>query len=311
MPHVDLVIGLHNLLDGTWRVASKTLEENEQKPVAGSIASTEIGTAEAGPGGPWGDEPALTAYSLAMIANFAAADQLGCLATLIDSEGVAGIFGPLVIARACIEASARSWWLLDPNIGVRERVGRSFRVRIRSIDETTHLINELLLGVGSAEGEVGRQQLLDDLETQRARRIAVLDQAVACGIPVHYEKRAPIGVNVTMPKNDELVGGLLEDAGAVLGAALYALLSGVTHATHYALIQYFEQLETGDPSLAHLEPVLRRESLMNTVTIVLLAFVTSFGRLVDVYGWEPRTWGAWVKHVKEKIIELHTRTANT
>jgi hypothetical protein len=306
VPTIDLVVEAHNLLDGTWRVASKTLDENKQEPAVGSIASAEIATDETGPGGPWGEEPALTAYSLATIANFAAADHLGCLATLVDSGGVAGIFGPLVIARACIEASARSWWLLDRNITVRERVGRSFRIRIRSIDETVHLIDELLLGLHPGERDAGRNQLLDDREAQRVRRSALLSQAVARGIPLHYEKGVPNGINVTMPKNDEVVGALLQDAGAALGTALYALLSGVTHATHYALLQYFEQTEIGDRHLAQLEPVLRNESLLSTVTVVLLAFVTSFGRLVDLYGWESRTWDAWVHHVKKKIVEFHS-----
>ena len=301
----DLVIGSHNLLDGTWRVASTTLNDNEGTPAQQSRAAAEIATNEAGPSGDWGQEPALTASSFATMANFAAADHLGCLASLITPEQVGGIFGPLVVARSCVEASARAWWLLDPSDSVRERVGKSFRVRLRSVDETTHLIKELLDGSDRKEADPGRQRLLEELESQRLRRLEILEQAVGRGIPVHYEAGELVGINVAMPKNDELVGALLQDAGATLGAAIYVLLSGVTHATPYALLQYFSQVGSDDPLVAHLEPRLSDESLLSTTTVVLLAFIASFGRLVDLYGWDPTSWQAWARHGQRKILEIH------
>lgn len=306
-----LVIDLNNLLDGTWRVARTVLDENNIGPMQGSIAAQEIANQEIGASGPWGEEPVLTAYSLATVANFAAADHLGCLTTLISPDGIGGIFGPQVIARSCVEASARSWWLLDPAISVRDRVGRSFRVRLRSVDETKHLLTELIDGASYADDDGRREGLLLELDKQLGRRSEILADAVAKGVPVHRERGEPVGINVPMPKNDELVGALLRNSGATLGAAIYALLSGVSHATPYALLEYFEQVESADPLLANLEPHLRDESVLSMTTVVVLGFLESFGRLVYLYGWNAESWGSWAKHARRKIVEAHRRLEAT
>lgn len=315
MPYVELVEGIHYLLDGTWNATKSIREEFDGAPAPGSIAEREVATGEEGPGGPWGSEPALTAFSFVTMANFAAADHLGCLAVLIAPGGLGGIFGPLVLARACIEACARSWWLADPDLGVRERVERSSRVRLRSVDESIRLIKELLAGAPLQEkagvSDGGHERLTKDLSEQLERRAEILDQAVRRGLPVHHDDEgAPSGINVAMPNNGKLVGELLEDSSS-MGSAMYVLLSGITHTTPSALMQYFDRVDSDDAELAHLAPDFSNDSLLGTTVILLSAYFNAFSRLVRLFGWNEERWVDWVNEAKGKLIEIGERLENT
>lgn len=122
--------------------ARRYVERDEVRPrtvrrgaAPGSIAETEVTTGEEGPGGPWGSEPALTAFSFVTMANFAAVDHLGCLAVLIAPGGLGGIFGPLVLARAPVEgcrAQGDEHHRLQPGLPLQPRQADERRAKLKT-----------------------------------------------------------------------------------------------------------------------------------------------------------------------------------
>ena len=137
----------------------------------------------------------------------------------------------------------------------------------------------------------------------------MLSEAVDRGIPVHHDTDGePNGINLPMPKNDELVGELVAAAGSTMGAAIYVHQSQITHAVPSALTQYFTKSDIlQHPHLQALEPALSDKSLLGTCSVVLLAMLESFRRFVVMYGWDEATWGSWSVHVARRAGELNQR----
>ena len=52
-------------------------------------------------------------------------------------------FGPGVMARCTLEAAGRLAWLLDPNVDVRDRVGRGYGLRVRGLRDNARNIASL------------------------------------------------------------------------------------------------------------------------------------------------------------------------
>ena len=109
---------------------------------AGSPAQLDQQTSESGPAGPWVTNPPHTALSLANLKRVVAQDHLGSLNKLLVPPIT--LFGPMVAARASVEASAFAYWILDPALSVRDRVARAFGERMKSATEETNALTLLL-----------------------------------------------------------------------------------------------------------------------------------------------------------------------
>ncbi len=92
---------------------------------------------------------------------------------------------------------------------------------------------------------------------------------------------------------------------------MYALLSGVTHSTYSALLQYFTQIEGGDDETAHMEPNFSNDSLLGTTYQVLSGFMTGFERIVELFGWNEERWAQWTCEARSRAIDLGERLDNT
>lgn len=288
---------LNNLLDGTAKVAIRTFSESEWAPAPDSQADKERrqGMELVGRRGHvWGPEPALTAHTIAGMSTFAAADHLGGMSELIKPP--MPVFGTFVLARATTEAAARSWWLFDPALDVRERVNRSLRERWANVGSSLRILTEM----GARD---------EDLERAERRRQDVLDQADRLGVPVDRdEHRAPIAVAVGRPASGRVVADLLAVVGFERGAGVYDFLSSIEHASASGLMHFF-RIVRDDPEglVASGAPELDPFLLRDIVHLALLAFILSFDRLVGFYGWTDASWPSWRLHVYRKVLEERER----
>ena len=129
------IVRLHTALDGTVTSVRSLRGHVNYLPEPGSQAATEIRAAEE-LADEWSQNPLKQVLDIAALQLAAAEDYLTALSLLL-SQDVA--FSPFVMSRAALEAAARAWHLLDPEIDARERVARGMTERLHGLAEVAHL----------------------------------------------------------------------------------------------------------------------------------------------------------------------------
>jgi hypothetical protein len=292
----ELLKTLHLVLESTSDVLAEMSNRHGWSPTSGSPAAAELVADERGPGGPWGEEPVSTALSFASLSMFATMDHLNSMAALIDERAVATLLGLQTIARSAVEAASQAWWMLEPDIGPRVRVGRSFRLRQRSTDDAARVLREM-----GAPAEA--------IAATRTRRQEVLDQAAACGIRVQRRKedRVPIAIEVKMPGKAELVSEILDDSNFSIGKGYYSFLAGISHGDPWALHQFFDFEESGSPLSYFGLPSLKFGMLHTIVFLTVMPALSAGDRLVALYGWEEDQWSDHTVRTKQRLVEVDPR----
>jgi hypothetical protein len=116
--------GLRDLLVGTAAVV-RTLEEHHVGQVGpNSLAACELEQEQYLPPSVWGDTPVRGVWAMAAVELSASTGHLVSLATMLESERDATL-APMV-ARDCLSAAALSWYLYDPGVELKDRVGRAW-----------------------------------------------------------------------------------------------------------------------------------------------------------------------------------------
>jgi hypothetical protein len=97
------------------------------EPAWQSEAAGECANTERGPSGPWGEETVRTVYAGGALYLDTILRALWAMADTLTPQTTAYVLNTL--ARAAMEAGAQLWWLLEPGIGVRQRVARFWLIR--------------------------------------------------------------------------------------------------------------------------------------------------------------------------------------
>ena len=293
---LELLTTLHDVLEQTADFVTETSERYEWNPVPGSPADAEIRSAQTGPGGPWGEEPVQTALSYASLATWTVCDHLNTMATLIEpSEGLT-LFGLQVMSRSALEAASQAWWLLEPDIGERVRVERSFGVRLRSARDTLRVLGEL--GVPAS-----------DIAASEQRKNEVLRQAAARGIAVHRRNGQPVGLKSSVPAKGELVAAILEEIDFGIGKGFYSFLAGISHADPWALHQFFNfDQPTVGSVVVDGRPSMNFAMVFDLVFLTVLPALSAGDRLIALYGWGHDAWNEFARDVKTKLVEVDPRS---
>lgn len=193
-------------------------------------------------------ESVSTIYSQASVIVESAADHLEALDLLVATRELA--VAPWVTARAALEASALVIWLLDSDIDVKERVGRSLALRYEALRSQEKLAR-------AAKEERG-------LSSVRERMDGVEKIAVRLGFkPLKDGKGTRTGIGLPKPSNTELVEKLVGDQ------KLYRILCGVAHADYVTLQQLsFMRVEAakagGTTVMRAIPPELQMHLLVRT-----------------------------------------------
>ncbi len=182
-----------------------------------------------------------TAYSQGTIFIEVAADQLVAFTKTL-TEPIQTV-APWSCLRAFVESCALAAWILEPSIDARTRVQRSFALRYEELSEEAKFFH------ASGEG-FNKEKVL--------RRINQIEKdALEIGFArVENKKRERCGIGQPMPSITNIITNALNEE------AFYRLLSAMTHAHNWALIQLsFQRINkressfidnSGDISKVHL-----------------------------------------------------------
>lgn len=269
---------LRAILTGTITEALRYVEGHVWEPEAGSEAAAELGNTEAGPVGPWGDQPVRTAYALANAGITGVLDQLSALVIL--TQPVSPALATTVVSRSAIEIGSGVWWLMEPGIGVRARVARCGAEEMRSA-----------LRAKQAATKLGGGPDLQDYIDQNVRVRARLD---GLGLAIVGNGFTP---SVEGEEQGDATALTTECLGELLGApssVIYHVYSAVSHGTQYGLFQHFVE----DPSSpGHLIWTSLLPVMEASVQAAIVATMVSVDRIIEVMGWDARQWNAWKPHI--------------
>lgn len=219
-----------------------------------------------------------TGFSIAATLLASAENYLHGMAELLY-EPVAH-FSYLAVGRACLENSARAWWLLDEAIGARNRAGRSLTERLSSLAEASSVM--------AAGGDTS-----DLLERNQRREAQVAQNARDQGFDVRTTKRGYVLTEFKRPNATDLCEMMLPKVGRFM----YKILSASTHGTTYALMQHYRAEESDSGGLGWIvEPDNDFSMLGYTAAVVGLGFSKAGDRQIDLYGWDPKPWVSWKRH---------------
>lgn len=166
----------------------------------------------------------------------AAADSLRSADLLVRARDIA--LGPFVAARASLEVASKALFLLDPDIGPQERVGRSLTLRLRTVLE---------------QQKIARR--FDDTEAVEScsRRLDIIT-AVAdeLKLPINRNKRGRLeSVGTPMPSATDLVA-------VSVHSGLYVILSGAVHGDTNTLKQMMiEEVDRGAAGEVNVRPIVQ------------------------------------------------------
>lgn len=227
---------------------------------------------ERAPTGPWTSDAARSPLAVATFAVMPATQTLFAMSQLIRPDQQIASFAFEILARAVIEASARAWWLYDPNIGVRERVARGKTVELHSVNEAVKV--ERIAETDTSHYEQHRNRILAE-----ADKLGL--------IPDHSSKTEELlgfegqrRLNAT-PIIEEMLVALLGDRPA--SRASYRLYSAVHHSTLYAMMRSLEILGT-TKSNATLSPKPTDEEIANSTVFSITAYLGVLARRALLYG---------------------------
>jgi hypothetical protein len=185
-------------------------------------------------------------------------------------------FGPEILARSVLEAAARTWWIVDPSIGLERRVARGLTDRLYSADYGASL--------ASASG---------------------VDASAFSEPPDRVIARCSDPVPLATPLCADLLNSIDTDPKQSQSEGAFPYYSAISHGTHYALVHYFHDLGKIEDGEEVLEPRETLEGLLQATELSLAAFIALFERLRSYFNWPIDLWESWRDHVIAGIIEIH------
>lgn len=240
-------------------------------PAPGSQADREMNHHnEEGPDGPWGRQPVEDAYNIASMLYGGAKQYLHALRQLLRDD--IALFGFQAVTRAGLEAAARSWWILDPDRSVRERVERAYGERYYSLAE-------LRKAAGAAGGELQRQ-----VESESRLHIDV----ARLGLSERTDKSQPLGlakgVGKGRPDSTDVVPELLASVDIDQGEFWYRTFSGIIHSALYAHAGYWRVVADPGSNGLRLAPQISPEPVGKAAVLLLSGYYAAIERHATLYG---------------------------
>ncbi len=239
MDHQAVVAENRAALQATIEFGTRKLGAARWEPTAGSEGAAELVTGQTkADGTAWDEDQPRTAYAAANLMMHAVLDNLAALYQLLDDR--MSVIGPTVVARSAIEIASGVWWLMEPGIGVRNRVCRELVLSLTSAQRAGQLAAEFQatgIEVSEAVAEAAQQ------EARVLQRIADLGIGSPSGrryFPEIENQKAP-----------DATHGIAEMLKTVVpagtpGTAIYRPYSAVTHGEIYGLMSFMSPGASSD-----------------------------------------------------------------
>lgn len=251
--------------------------QHDSKPCLGSPAH--IQDQDQTMRGAWGDRPAHDANIHAHQLCIAASDHLMAMAELLESDEV-GAFSLYTVARGVLEASARAWYLIDPDANTSERVRRYMNEELWAINESRRFLD----GLGADT------ELLDDRE--RAIRNSTTDDLIKTKNGWQLGEERPSAMRLS----DQILGSPSSRPG--FGAATYRFMSATAHSGIHGLARGFEVHGTTATAAKTSRSVARH------LLWPVQAYLDMGDRFLRHYGWDEAQWDAERDGVRQ-VWALH------
>jgi hypothetical protein len=238
----------------------------------GSPAALEVAAA-----GTWDGRTVRNAHIDGLLPMFSASDHLVTLADVLRSKH--GFFASYTIGRGAIEAAAKTWYLLEPDIGPKERSRRRMNDRLES------LYSQVLVVEGLGEDATAQRRDIDEILGTASRQGFFVKPGKRFKSPYVHEEQP-----TRMALLEQMMSDAAED-GIEVGGSTYRVLSGVAHSTSYGLVQMIEPVgRASEPGVA--EGRVRQSSATTAAHLlaVPLAYALAVDRVITDYGWDAPGW---------------------
>jgi hypothetical protein len=214
--------------------------------------------------GVWGESPVREAYAVAASGYSAALDLGRAMAAVLASEALTAL-PAMTLARSISRVSSQTWWLLDPDAGVKGRVERLQCLRFRG-----SLGAPSVAGTGEDEGLPHDQTAIGDV-FEHSRTLGLDNPRMEGPFCVCGTQRLPPVSNLAAAMVDDLE---MDSA--------YSVLGGFSRGDLFALRQAFEPGRVSQ--VVH--PVMDERMLLSAVSISVRCLFGAAVRFVDLFGLE-------------------------
>ncbi|MGW6739359.1 hypothetical protein ACWGDX_01225 [Streptomyces sp. NPDC055025] len=258
---------------------NNTYARHRGRALPGSPAALELQDDDLA--GEWGARPVHDAHLAAISPTSAVMDHLDGLGMLFTSPS--GLMASHTVARSALDIATKPWFLLEPDIGARERVRRYMNYRLQSLKEQS-----LMLGNDHAsEAEAVRQHVRE--RTERILRAArhhgfsvkgkIMDKVRPCYLGPH-----------PVPSTTEMASDVIAPGGSQLGALLWRATSAIAHGQTHGLMMFYAEAP-GAPVTGPDDHFEYRQMQISPQEAALrcagapLATLAMLRRLYSHYGW--------------------------
>ena len=216
-------------------------------------------------------EPVKDAYAIGAISLRHSQEHLW---GAIDSIFSKSMFSSFALARCSLESTARGYWLLDPTIGVKERLRREAQYYAYCLAEVRKMLCAGPQDALSAEVDKVSAHEKQNLDWARSHQLT--------------QKRTPAQLASISKGFTDLVSELIRDIpeGDDISAMVYRWLSGTVHSNPVVLLEFGQRAHVG----GYDEHILRMRASSGTVWLPIWLAARGLQialiRLADVRGWE-------------------------
>lgn len=240
------------------------LDSQGLEPKADSLAAKELKTFER-------PKSLRTAYGQGISLVEGAGDHLFSLAKALTEP--AQSIAPWTLARAVLESSALSCWLLDPNIDSHLRVGRSLALRYEGFIQQKNFGR----AAGQTDGISKVNTRIEDVE-------AMAEKLGYTKLKTEDGKRT--GIGQVMPSVTEIIRDTLDEE------ANYRLFSAMAHAHQWAYIQLsfkkVEEIELHNNEVVFFEKYLPNDIVLWLCSKTARYFAQPLKYQCELNGWDSK-----------------------
>lgn len=214
--------------------------------------------------GVWGEAPVREAYAVAASGYSAALDLGRAMTAVLASEALTAL-PAMTLARSISRVSSQTWWLLDPDAGVKGRVERLQCLRFRGSPGARSVA-----GNGEDEGHPHHQTAIGDV-FEHSRRLGLDNPRIDGPFCVCGTQRMPPAASLAAA----MVDGLEIDSA-------YSVLGGFSRGDLFALRQAFEPGRV----MQVVHPVMDERMLIGAASISVRCIFGAAVRFAELFGLE-------------------------
>ncbi|MFE5240447.1 MULTISPECIES: hypothetical protein [unclassified Streptomyces] len=174
--------------------------------------------------GEWGATPEQDAHLAAISPVMAVMDHLDGLAVLFTSPS--GLMASHTVARSTLDIATKPWFLLEPEIGSRERVRRYMNYRLQSLKEQSAMVSDATTPGADRAREYLRERMERILRAARHHGFSVKGKIADKYRPCYL---GPSSAPTTTAMASKIIGTGNSDLGVLLWRATSAVAHGQPH----------------------------------------------------------------------------------